>query len=40
MEVWKKQQIEKLQVVKNERVNDGDGDGFIVDELDDPGLPM
>ncbi|KAG7636984.1 putative hexosyltransferase chromatin regulator PHD family [Arabidopsis thaliana] len=40
MEVWKKQQIEKLQVVKNERVNDGDGDGFIVDELDDPELPM
>lgn len=32
----KKRQVEKLQVVKHGGGNDGNGDGFIVDELDDP----
>lgn len=42
MEVWKNRQVEKLQVFKNVGGIDGngDGDGFIVDELDNPELPM
>jgi len=39
MEVWKRRQGEKLQVIKHEGGNDGRGFNDD-DELDDPDMPM